>query len=432
MEESMPPSLAKQPPAGAEPELFDDAPTKLRPSRTSALEKRIDDTRGGRMRSGYAAICALMLAIGCGDGVPKSSLADAGGAGGGSSTGRLGDGDAKGGSSSGGLRDGGVNGSRGESAPDGGAPDESTRDGGACGESTRDDREGDGSSGVLQPTPELSVAIMWRKTLYPNGGEYRYVAQRLDVVTDFQSSFTLKLPEPPPPEAEIVAQGSSCDKSGYFVEPCEGVLAPKGMGIGKWMGFIVAIDARIPNGEISREDVLGIDTEHRIFYFNHSRPYEFESSTPTPQELSWSVEFGGEEYLYPTEAGYHLAIRDPKQQAGVDDWRECAWAGLCVHGQSDLPIDQDYANWEFERCRERFPENATCSALTPYRLGQLSDPDDEPACSRACRERFKSLQNDRDCKGGAVVVPINVKAPLGLADPIAIQLGRGVWDAELR
>jgi hypothetical protein len=278
------------------------------------------------------------------------------------------------------------------------------------------------TSASLESVPEVSAAIVWNAT------DPRYIGERVAVDGDFPSSFSLQLYGPPPPEAEVRTMADYClHADGQTItsgsdEPCDGQAVPAGTGLGFSVGLLAAIDTSVPDGEISREDIAGIDVDHVIFYADHDRPLGELGSMPTAKQLAQKAMLASFDYPQPYEAGYHLGRQNPEVQALRREQNDCLWEGLCVYWMRDEDL-QDYSDWEFERCQERFPDNPTCEAYAKHLA------DGEPASSTECRELYESLADRNDC-GFSYSVPPILEAPEGLDDPITIQLGLGFWDAE--
>ena len=211
-------------------------------------------------------------------------------------------------------------------------------------------------------------------------------------------------------EEDDVTASSDCKK---------GRLVPRGTGAGEWGGAFVAIDADTPDGEIRREDILGIDLEHMLFYADHAS-HEPAPAKPTAKDL---VKINGltafaydEGYAY--ERGYHLLTVNAAWEAATLESRECDWRGLCVHWMAE---NQDQSDLEFQRCTERFPENPTCSAFA-------NEDANEPESSRECRDRYQSTADRQACIPTSSE-PMLVDSPDGLSTSLTIQLGMGLLDA---
>jgi hypothetical protein len=285
----------------------------------------------------------------------------------------------------------------------------------------------------LESSEHVSAALLWAAPNDANGP--RIIGERVDVTDSFPASFALRLYGPPPAEAESKTDHPYCfDSNGGSSsigpdEDCDGEVLPADTKLGLWIGFIGAIDSDAPDGDVSRDDIVGIDVDHMIYYVDHDgATAEPEASTATPRErfrhrfVTTNYEPA---YGVGYEAGYHLARYNPDLQEHLLEQRDCQWEGLCVHWMEDEHVEgsayrQDRRDWEYERCMQRFPENPTCS-------GAPRPAEGESASSVGCRERYHSW-GDRTCTftgHGANML----ETAHGLEDPIEIQLGMEVWDA---
>ena len=274
---------------------------------------------------------------------------------------------------------------------------------------------------ALTAIPDVAAAVVWNK------GDPRVIGERIDVSgEDFPSSFTLDLYAPPPPEAELKTMSAYCiegERISSIAEPedCEdGTVVPVDTGVGVWFGYLAAIDASLPDGEIERTDVYGVDVDHFLVYFDHEYMNDEPlPANPTPEQLAKKHMLTSIDYVGSTAPGYHLAKFNPKKKALLRKQRECEWEGLCVHW-TDKPEYQSLRDWEFESCVAHFPENPTCDAVVEH----LSEG--EPAASTECREQYESLGHD--C-GFSTSEGYAIENPDDLDDPVEIQLGLSYFDA---
>jgi hypothetical protein len=281
---------------------------------------------------------------------------------------------------------------------------------------------------------ELSAAIVWlwagprnANALYETGFEPRLVGERVAVEGTFPAGFSLTLYEPPPPEAEITVAADYCiDADGSSThpapDPCPGQLIAAGTRSGSWIGLIAAIDANTPEGELELSDIVGLDTDHLLFYFDEARPQTLPDDPTAEQVVRYRSGF---DYDKSFAAGYHLAKISPEWQRLNWESFECQWEGLCVHWIDETETIQARRDWEYESCMASFPDNPTCSALVLSAEGESAD-------SSECRTRYMELQlacehATRDC-GFAFDDSKYADNPDGLADPLTIMLGMQIWD----
>jgi hypothetical protein len=270
------------------------------------------------------------------------------------------------------------------------------------------------SKALITP-PELSAAIVWVGFGEDAGGySPRLVGDRIDVRGDFPATFELSMYAAPPPKAMQL-----------FLA---GEIIPEPVSSGIAWGFIAAIDASADDTDIQREDIIGIDTSHVILFFDH------DIATPPKDSEAWAMLTPVEMFharfdqqvaalQTSTEPGYHLAQVNPEWLAAWTERLDCMWQDLCVQWIAEVPGDQARVDWDFERCTQRFPENPTCSAQA-----WPGEDGDEPASSRECREMHEGFVSLADCYSLIPEVPHYVPNPDGLAAPIEIELGMGLFD----
>lgn len=273
---------------------------------------------------------------------------------------------------------------------------------------------------------DVSAAIVW-STVRPE-----FFGERVDVQGSFPASFSLNLFEAPPAEAELATYNDYCIAErwrGDIVEgaDCDGTLIPEGTGVGAWIGHIVAVDSSTQDGQLDVPKVVGADLDHFIVYFDHD---DFDESdlpaNPSAEQIARAMDLIDPDYMGPREAGFHLARKNPEYRKDRQKRQECRWEGLCVHWTTDQTQYQDQADWDFDNCTQRFPENPTCETFTS---GLAAKTDDEPAASVACREQYASLDKNK-CLGAKYgSAPSRIENPNDLDDPITIQLGMTFWDA---
>ena len=265
---------------------------------------------------------------------------------------------------------------------------------------------------------DVNAAIVW------NTVDPRYLGERIDVSGGFPASFTLSLYEPPPREADIVTMVPYCIAGERIDIPdgdecASGQLVPKGTSLGFSYGYVAAIDADVPDGEIERTDIRGVDVEHFVIHFDHDAESDEElPANPSAEQLARKHQLVSVDYVGPRTAGYHLGKINPAKKAFLKEVRECKWRDLCVHWTFP-PELQDKADWEFEQCTARYPENPTCDAF------RLDLAEGEPASSSACRERYEAFEND--CRFATAEMDA-IANPDGLDDPVTIELGSSYWD----
>jgi hypothetical protein len=268
---------------------------------------------------------------------------------------------------------------------------------------------------------ELSAAIIW---IWPGvTTQIKKTSERVAIEGSFPANFTITLYEPPPPEAENVLTLDLCWKDEGYAELAsegcdDGILLPAGTRTGAWIGLIAAIDADTPDGEIDFSDIVGLDTVHHIIYFDQDPP-ETLPATPTVREVALHMSNFGYDVQF--DAGYQLTKNNAERAAAARRGLECGWEGLCVH-LIDHPDLQPLRDWQFESCVARWPDNPTCEAF------KVPPPGGESEESRMCREQGDALGNRVECGQEPTGTPVLDDNPLGLADPLTIELGATIWD----
>jgi len=205
------------------------------------------------------------------------------------------------------------------------------------------------------------------------------------------------------------------------------------------VGFLAAIDASVPDGEIRPEDIVGVDAYRRIYYFDHDSAlwHDLEGGLPPREnaslkELVLGYDIARSDYgRDPYTAGYHLVDVNPGWIDHVTETREeCLWKGLCVHWTSADAVAQYLDDREFEECLDLYPENPTCTAFT----GNARFLEDQPASSIECRQAHADNVHGNDCPVGTldsseIIVPDEGDPNHGLDQLVTIELGKDLWDA---
>lgn len=282
----------------------------------------------------------------------------------------------------------------------------------------------------LDSIPDVSAAIVWLHA----DSQPRMVGERIDVTDSFPASFTLNLYGPPPSEAEVTDSQDWCvsgsQRHGLIEgESCAGQVIPKGTGLGLWMGYLAAIRADAPDGEISRSDIVGIDVDHMLVYYTRGSDDPLPPMPSLKDLAANTVSVGNADSTH--QAGYTLLKKNPEFEAIDQADRDCTWQDGCVHWlASPGPLHdffQEFFEWELERCLQRFPENSVCTARSIPTLEDWVPVGPEDAASIECRQNYEILSNA--CSTITEVRPYTELSGDGLDDPIAIQLGLGIWDA---
>lgn len=272
--------------------------------------------------------------------------------------------------------------------------------------------------GALEADQPVVAAVLWYVQTPADQIEPKFVGDRVSVRGSFPANFTLDIFNPPPKVAEMTMN--------YDFEQM-GISLPIGTPLGIWTGFVVALDPRAKDDDIKAEDILGIDISHTLIYLEDSGA-TWDGTSPIDRDTVLRMMRHQLLLTYNIEqtTGFHLAKHNPIQQLGLNKIRECAWAETCVHWiGSD---QQEFYDWEFQRCTERFPQNPTCSAHS-------APVPDEPAPSSACRGQIEARAATIEaCIDDATdwlneqTSDFYLQSPAGLADPITIEMGTHLWD----
>lgn len=280
--------------------------------------------------------------------------------------------------------------------------------------------------GALASDRPVVAAVLWYLEPSPGEVEPKFIGERVAVRGSFPASFTLDIYNPPPRSAEM--------RTTFEFEQ-EGASIPIGTPLGVWTGFVAALDARAKDDDIQKEDILGIDTSHTLIYLDAPIGRLDPAGAFDPEDVLRLLRHQKvHTYEIQETEGFHLAKRNPANQRGISKLYECNWAEICV--QWSDPAQQDFFDWDFQRCTERFPQNPTCSA-------SFEPTPDEPATSSACRAQAAG----RDAEAGvcleAATAWLNgeggdedsrnaanryMENPTGLADPITIEMGTTLYD----
>lgn len=182
------------------------------------------------------------------------------------------------------------------------------------------------ASSSLEDVPEVEAAIVWN-TLSEDGPIW--VGERIEVTGSFPANFKLNLYAAPPADAEVPAGFDYCvtdAEAGVLGihaddEPaCGGLLIPKGTGTGMWVGFLAAIRADAPDGEIELSDVIGIDPDHMLLYHDHASDDPL-PAMPTAAQAAAALDVAIVMENLEHEVGYLLLEENPAwadEQADAD------------------------------------------------------------------------------------------------------------------
>jgi hypothetical protein len=293
------------------------------------------------------------------------------------------------------------------------------------------------ASAALENAPPMVAAIVWTGIRDANNeAEPRMVGERVQVTGDFPATFTLNVYAPPPSELLYVFESDEFELENDF-------------HTGTVMGFIAAIDANADDEDIQPEDILGVDTTHRVIYLDRDisteeLTYEEEEALPPDERLRHRHDSRLQLLNIPASPGYHLAKYRPEYVAGRDELLECKWKEVCVQWIStrDNPESQQKGyDTMLAECLVLFPENETCQA---WNLPEIDTGDSfpgeneakqaiidaEPEWSADCRELYETSSPRESCESGWSSTQRDhddmpfVESPADLADPVTIELGK--------
>jgi len=253
------------------------------------------------------------------------------------------------------------------------------------------------------PSGAIDAAIVWLTRDPAMGWVPRLVGERVPVSATFPASFTLKAFSPPP-MAAVGMRNDSLD-------------GPEPSGV--WTGFLVAIASGADTTNITPRDVLGVDLNHIVFYFDHDGQPGLDAEGRS--DKVYDAAMAGK---VPPTKGYHLVLVDPISDAARAEYDRCRWNGLCVHRISPDPVQQDFDDWEFARCTALFTES--CTEMNPP-----TTPEEE-AANLPCLERQAQAgqvstkeKPQNECAWPGKILP----NPAGFDSPSTIQLGVPFWQA---
>lgn len=257
-----------------------------------------------------------------------------------------------------------------------------------------------------------------------------FVGTKVSVTGSFPANFTLNLYDPPPADQQMRLGYDY--RSANVPGDTDGGPSLSGM----WIGYIAAVSTGASDGPLNLSDVLGVDTEHMVIYFDHDDvplvlPADASIDALPPSAYPTSnrvyVAFSSAYFKVPWTKGYHLAKVDTRSQAETAQITTCLYGGLCVHIVNAMGENQSYNDWNFARCMRLLPSNPTC--IEAYGAdGGLNSP-----ASMQCAALVGAAQNATSpwgCypDGGIFMGTQFANNPDGLADPVAIELGTTIWD----
>jgi hypothetical protein len=266
---------------------------------------------------------------------------------------------------------------------------------------------------VTGPTPapaSVTAAIVWfTSATVGTSGVPRFVGSRVTVNGAFPAQFTLTIYDPPPAEGEILVPASPVPGA---PPPPPNVL-PAMVGSGAWQGVLAALADGASLTDLHPSDVLGVDPDHILFYFDHD---EFVPEGGFPAEegpAKWA-----KDYLLPPTKGYHLAIYDHGSPAETASYVRCLYNGVCVQETGDSnEWFQAQSDWQYARCIGADPSAQTCvfDAAMPYSPQSV-------ACNQLSGQ---AVSMETGCfPPDALAVMPNAR---GFDDPATIVLGEGIW-----
>ncbi len=254
------------------------------------------------------------------------------------------------------------------------------------------------------------------------------IGTKVPVTGTFPASFTLSLYDPPPAAAEWHEGAEVLNglvNSPTMLTPVWIDGGPPGTPVGVWAGYIAAISADNSSTEVHPSDVLGIDTEHIVVYFDH------DPKDGGGDPVGWIAD----NFAVPFSKGYHLAKVDTEQQAITERVTACMEGSVCQHYIETAGTDewtQANDDWHFARCKRLHPSNPTCT-IAPDANGAYTS-----AADAACMNAF--MVDVPACVGLDAGGPPSGPQyqpgmfvgfsgnPNDLTDPATITLGTTVWD----
>ena len=267
-------------------------------------------------------------------------------------------------------------------------------------------------SGALDGDRPVNAAILWVYQDSANQYQPKYVGDRISVRGSFPANFTLDVYTPPPAAAQLTTDETL---EGF------GISIPAATPLGVWTGFLVAIDSQASDADVTLSSIVGVDVDHAIVYVDGGvKPLLNGDPITTESALQGLRADAVRPFAIGTSpgVGFHLAKMNPQYQAAMRTSRDCLWADACVHVSTADPLEQAYLDWSFQRCKERFPQNPSCSMEQEPRVG-------EPASSIECRERYGQKDHSH-CN--IDLTQVYIENPSGLGDPITIQIGTSLFD----
>lgn len=247
---------------------------------------------------------------------------------------------------------------------------------------------------------DIDVAVLWFGSMKGPGWEPKLVGTKIPVQGSFPARFTLSLIEPPPDDAKLIIP-----------------LGPQ-EGQWYWQGMVVALRSGADGRNLRPSDILGIDTQHLLFYYDGTAAlYPGDLTARNP---------GGLE-----PEGYRLVGGDLATREAVSASMKCIHGTVCVHrteeGASEwlqLQLDANY-----ERCKAYIPEAESCDLVS----GPDATPDsiESDPCFERWQEALAKSRVEAGLQPGARcsdLLGIEPAREVSFEDPLTIRLGTNMWD----
>jgi hypothetical protein len=264
-----------------------------------------------------------------------------------------------------------------------------------------------------------------------------FVGTKVSVTGSFPANFTLNVYDPPPADQQM--------QLGYdyrSFDPSSDTDGGSSLS-GMWIGYIAAVSTGTSDGQLNLSDVLGVDTEHMVIYFDHDivprnvLPADASidafpvSAYPTSNDIY--VGFSAPYFKVPKTKGYHLAKANAQSQMEAAQIGTCNYGGLCVHIVNAVGQNQSENDWGFARCTRLLPSNPTCTEAYDGD-GGLSSPASAQCAALLNADQNANPRNNCWPPGppgslGGIFMGVQFDAnPGGFADPSTIELGTTIWD----
>jgi hypothetical protein len=262
------------------------------------------------------------------------------------------------------------------------------------------------------PSSNIDAAIVWMKTYKTHSAPYftaKFATERASVSGTFPANFTLDVFTPPPAEAMVDMNGPT----------------------GVWIGAVAAVAAGTKSEAVQPSDVVGVDVNHTVFYFDHDLDMTKypKNGTSEPEGYATIV---AKAFRVPPTKGYHLSVADPAPPDAVLAFKRCI-AGIpwvCPKDVSDDPVYQAYTDWEYTSCLALHPGAGTCTQYSDLTTAGKWD-DAKWAVNQRCMAEMSSVIDAYkgppcpDSQGHRVDNP----AEFGV--PVSIVLGSSIWEVPL-